>query len=225
MAGVCRIAHMKFRQIALVSRWSSLPSANPTRTGVRDAQGTWTLSKWPPGDAECHGVSHVFALNVNPGLITPRLFLGGCHLNSQLLLFGGATTINQPGFFLGLTLLWLQNLVTVGTQLGTPMVPTATRDISHLPSRCRISLSSTVFFTPFSVHHVGNDGFNSSVICLPKGNHLGMFSLSHPTYWSEKNRDLQYPYSRWYQPQYSSLYEAQTSPNSTPESTWAILAG
>ena len=37
--------------------------------------------------------------NVNPGLINPRLFIwGGYNFNSQLLLFGGTTKINQPGF-------------------------------------------------------------------------------------------------------------------------------
>ena len=44
--------------------------------------------------------------NVNPGLINPRLFIkGGYHFTSPLLLFGGTTTINQPGFINpGLTL-------------------------------------------------------------------------------------------------------------------------
>ena len=44
--------------------------------------------------------------NVNPGLINPRLFIcGGYHFNSRLLLFGGTTTITQPGLINpGLTL-------------------------------------------------------------------------------------------------------------------------
>ena len=37
--------------------------------------------------------------NINPGLINPRLFIfGGYHFNNQLLLLGGTTTTNQPGF-------------------------------------------------------------------------------------------------------------------------------
>ena len=47
-----------------------------------------------------------FMGNVNPGLINPRLFnWRGYHFSSHLLLFGGTTTINQPGFINpGLTL-------------------------------------------------------------------------------------------------------------------------
>ena len=45
-------------------------------------------------------------INVNPGVINPRLFIKrGYHSTSQLLLFGGTTIINQPGFINpGLTL-------------------------------------------------------------------------------------------------------------------------
>ena len=85
---------------------------------------------------------------VNPGLINPRLFIwGGYHFNSQLLLFGGTTIIDQPGFINpGLTLcvyiyiyiMYIIQYIIRALRLYPDKVPRIQ------PANCRNSLRSVV---------------------------------------------------------------------------------
>ena len=52
-------------------------------------------------------------INVNPGLINPRLFNWGGTISVAIYYFGGTTTINQPGFINpGLTLLFITRSIS-----------------------------------------------------------------------------------------------------------------